>query len=90
MNAKIIIVTVALVIMIAAAYVFINNKLTTSPETSENAVTNADVSQVSTLVGSEYSDMIQEQMNSLSIEQPTFVSQTQDSIASDLSQFYYS
>ena len=87
MNAKIIIVAVVLVIIVAVAYVF-TNKLTTS--SSQNIVSNADVSQVSTLVGSGYSDIIQDQMNSLSIEQPAFMSQTQDSMASDLSQFYYS
>jgi uncharacterized protein YxeA len=88
MKAKIIIVAVVLVIIVAAAYVFTNNSLTTS--SNQNIVTNADASQVSTLVDNGYSDIIQDQMNSLSIEQPAFMSQTQDSMASDLSQFYYS
>ncbi len=49
----------------------------------------ADAAELSLVVGEEYSDMIQEELNRMSIEQPEFDNQVQSDIANDLSQFYY-
>jgi len=84
MNSKLIIVAIALVLIVVTILVYMNLGAITPITTSST-----DVSQASIVVGSEYSDLIEEQMNSLSIDQPSFVTDTQDSMANDLSQFYY-
>ena len=92
MISKIIIAIVALLVIAVLAYVIttpINvpeEQVTPGPtEITEETVS----SEVSSVLGEQYSNLIEEELNKLSIEQADFNSQIQDSLANDLSQFYY-
>lgn len=82
MNTKIIIGAVVLVLIVASIYLYTRPKPTT-------ITTSVDTAEISAVLGDEYTNLIQEELNNLSIEQTYFNNQTQDSIASDMSQFYY-
>jgi hypothetical protein len=60
-----------------------------SPATPPSTLSPNDAA-LSSVVNEEYSNLIQDELNKMSIDQPSFNSQVQDSVASDLSQFYYS
>ena len=57
------------------------------PATASPSTT--DAAQLTAVLGSQYSSLIQDQLSNLSTDQTGFDSQAQDSIASDTSQFYY-
>lgn len=94
MNSKIIVAVVVLVLIMIAAYLFTTTPLSTAPSTGPTPtagptdVTTA-TSELSSVIGDEYSVLIQDELNKLSIEQTDFNNQIQDSMVSDLSQFYY-
>ena len=84
LNTKIIIGAVVLVLIVASVYLYLKPKETpiTTPVTTE-------ATEISAVLGDEYASLIQEELNRLSIEQTDFNNQMQDSLANDLSQFYY-
>jgi len=84
MNAKIIVAIVVIVLVAVTVYVFM--KSTPAP-TITGAIDNS--AEISSVIGDQYSSLIQEELNKLSIEQTDFNTQIQDSMANDLSQFYY-
>jgi len=83
MKTKIIATIVIIVLIIVAAF-FVTTK--PQPQPTPSTVTTAVISSV---VGEQYSSLIQEQLDNMSIDQPDFNNQIQDSMASDFSQFYY-
>jgi len=99
MNSKMIIIAV-LVLVVAAVYLYTANtrpsqgpSTTGTPNVPPTSVSTSDVTtqatEASIILGNEYSSLMQEELDKLSTEQSDFNSQTQDSIANDLSQFYY-
>ena len=92
MISKMIIAIVALLVIAILAYVITTprnvpqEQVTPGPtEITEETVS----SEVSSVLGEQYSSLIEEELNKLSIEQTDFNNYMQDSMANDLSQFYY-
>lgn len=82
MNLKIIAAIVVIVLIAVAVYMFMK-PIGPAPTTIDNSV------EISSVLGEQYSAMIEEELNKLSIEQTDFISQSADNIASDTSLFYY-
>jgi len=82
MNTKIIAAIVVIVLIAVAVYVLMK-PTSPAPTTIDNSA------EISSIIGEQYSSLIEEELNKLSIEQADFNSQIQDSLANDMSQFYY-
>lgn len=86
MNMKAIIIVAIILVVATVAVLYQPSTQATVPS---GTISDASVAAVSSVLGDQYSSLIQDQLNTMSADQPTFNAQTQDSIASDLSQFYY-
>jgi uncharacterized protein (UPF0333 family) len=92
MKTKIIAGIVIIVLIIAVAFVTISQVKSASqptPTSQPTPSTDATTAAISSVVGEQYSNLIQDQLNNMSIDQPDFNNQTQNSMASDFSQFYF-
>lgn len=85
MNIKIIAVLV-IVLVIIASYMLFSSK---APAQIQQVTVSDNSAEISSVLGEQYSAMIEEELNKLSIEQTDFISQSADNIASDTSLFYY-
>jgi hypothetical protein len=83
MNAKIVIAAAVLVLVASAAYVY-----TRSSASSDTTGTSVSANDLSVDIDSQYSSMIQEELDNLSSEQTAYNSQVQEDIADDLSVYY--
>ena len=89
MNMKIIGALVIVIIAALAVVMFPKPEISQQPET-ETQVSEAEATVDETYILEEmYLEMLNEEMDSLNIEQTSFNEEIQDSMASDLSQFYY-
>ena len=90
MASKTVLGVLIVIILIAIAYLLFTAYQSPSivPTVPTTEIT-TQATIVSSVVGEEYSSLIQEELEKLSIEQTDFNSQTQDNIANDMSQFYY-
>ena len=77
-----------MILIVAAIYLYTKTPVTVQTGPVINDVSAQSV-EVSSVIGSEYSALIQEELNKLSTEQTGFNNQAQDTIASDMSKFYY-
>ena len=82
MNSKIIAGIIILVLIVVTVYVFTITPITPTDFTEDTA-------EVSSVLGEEYSALIQEELDKMSIEQTDFNNQIEEQIAIDVSQFYY-
>lgn len=82
MNSKIIAGIIVLALIVITVYVF-----TTTPMTPTDFT--EDTAEISSVLGEEYSALIQEELDKISIEQTDFNSHIKEQIAIDVSQFYY-
>jgi uncharacterized membrane protein len=85
MNIKIMAVLV-IALVIIASYILFSIK---TPAQIQQVTASDNSAEISSVLGEQYSSMIEEELNKLSIEQTDFISQSADNIASDTSLFYY-
>jgi hypothetical protein len=84
MNTKIVLLAAIAVLIVLALLVFSYN-----PKKQDSAAipsTSVDSAQLSAAIEDQYSSMISEQLNAMSVDQST--AQMQDSMANDMSKFY--
>jgi hypothetical protein len=97
MNTKIIAVAIVAVLALVALVALMASQNSSGNQVSSQGigqgtgvtVSTTSVSDVSTVVDDGYASLMDAELSSMSSEQPEYVSQTQDSLAQDMSLFYY-
>lgn len=94
MNSKIIAGIIVIVLIVIAVYMFTTTTLPTGPTTGPTPTTRptdvtTEATELSSVLGEEYSALILAELDKMSIEQTDFNSQVEEQMANDFSQFYY-
>lgn len=87
MKTKIVIVAIAIIVVALAFLVFRQKTTITQVPTGTAGI--AVTSEEASILDDQIQSITEEQLNAISIEDPTFLTDSQDSIASDTSIFYY-